>query len=224
MKTARKSPKKSASGSSASSLHAAYIEHLLTHGRRPPSVYKFCQDIGITEDVFYAYAGSFEGLEQHIWKGFVDKVVTELEADAAFNNFSSRDKLLTFYFALLEQLKRHRSFVLLQPESLHRPAIVPSHLKGFKASFEQFIENTLNQGKDRGEVAARPLIDKRYPKLFWLHMGFILMFWKNDNSADFEQTDAAVEKSVNLAFDLLGKGAVDSALDLGKFLYQTSRS
>lgn len=223
MKTARKSTKKPAAGSSASSLHSAYIDHLLTHGRRPLSVYKFCQDLGISEDVFYAHAGSFDGLEQHIWKSFIDHVVTALEADDAFANFSSRDKLLTFYFALLEELKRNRSFVLLQPDTVHKPSFVPSYLREFKVSFERFVEDILNQGKARGEVATRPVIDKRYPKLFWLHMGFILMFWKNDNSADFVQTDAAVEKSVNLAFDLLGKGAVDSALDLGKFLYQTSR-
>lgn len=222
MKTARKSSKKSA-GASDAALRTAYIEHVLTHGKRPVSVFKFCQDLGIPEETFYAYAGSFDGLEQHIWTGFIDHVVSRLQADAEFGSFSSRDKILTFYYALLEELQRNRSFVLLQTGDLNRPAVVPSHLKGFKASFERFIENTLSLGKDRGEVAARPIIDKRYPKLFWLHMGFILLFWKNDNSAGFEQTDAAVEKSVNLAFDLLGKGAVDSAIDFGKFLYQTAR-
>jgi hypothetical protein len=222
MKTAKKSSKKSAA-SSDSALRTAYIEHLLTHGKRPVSVFKFCQDLGIEESAFYSYAGSFDGLEQRIWTSFIDHVVDRLQSDGEFNTFSSRDKILTFYYALLEELKSNRSFVLLQTDNLNRPAIVPSHLKGFKASFERFIENTLSLGKDRGEVATRPIIDKRYPKLFWLHMGFILLFWKNDNSADFEQTDAAVEKSVNLAFDLLGKGAVDSAIDLGKFLYQNAR-
>jgi hypothetical protein len=222
MKTAKKSSKKSAA-SSDSVLRAAYIEHLLTHGKRPVSVFKFCQDLGIEEAAFYSYAGSFDGLEQHIWTSFIDHVVARLQSDSEFATFSSRDKILTFYYALLEELKNNRSFVLLQTANLSRPAIVPSHLKGFKASFERFIENTLSLGKDRGEVATRPIIDKRYPRLFWLHMGFILVFWKNDNSADFEQTDAAVEKSVTLAFDLLGKGAVDSAIDFGKFLYQTAR-
>ncbi|HTF20303.1 MAG TPA: TetR family transcriptional regulator C-terminal domain-containing protein [Chryseolinea sp.] len=222
MKTAKKSSKKSA-GASAAELRTAYMEYLLTNGKRPASVFKFCQDLGIPEETFYAYAGSFDGLEQHIWTSFIDHVVGRLQPDTEFASFSSRDKILTFYYALLEELKRNRSFVLLQTDNLSRPAIVPPHLKGFKASFERFIENILNLGKDRGEVATRPIIDKRYPKLFWLHMGFILTFWKNDNSADFEKTDAAVEKSVNLAFDLLGKGAVDSAIDFGKFLYQTAR-
>jgi len=223
MKTAKKSSRKSAAAATDAALRTAYMEYLLTHGTRPASVFKFCQDLGIPEEQFYSYAGSFDGLEQHIWTGFIDHVIGRLQGDAGFGGFSSRDKILTFYYALLEELKSNRSFVLLQTDSVHRPSFVPAHLKGFKASFERFIENTLSLGKDRGEVATRPLIDKRYPKLFWLHMGFILTFWKNDNSADFEKTDAAVEKSVNLAFDLLGKGAVDSAIDFGKFLYQTAR-
>jgi hypothetical protein len=79
----------------------------------------------------------------------------------------------------------------------------------------------LSSGKDTGEVASRPYVDKKYPQLFWLHMGFILMFWKDDSSSGFENTDAAIEKSVNLAFDLIGKGTVDSVIDFAKFLYQT---
>jgi hypothetical protein len=63
-------------------------------------------------------------------------------------------------------------------------------------------------------------LDKRYPQLFWIHMGFMLIFWKDDGSPGFESTDAAIEKSVNLAFDLIGKGAVDTAIDFAKFLYQ----
>jgi hypothetical protein len=78
----------------------------------------------------------------------------------------------------------------------------------------------LTVAKGKGEVATRPVLDKRYPHLFWLHLGFILLFWKQDSSAGFENTDAAIEKSVNLAFDLIGKGAVDSAIDFAKFLYQ----
>jgi len=223
MKTAKKTSKKTNAGAARDTLKAAYIEYVLTHGTRPASVFRFSQDIGVSEDTFYAYAGSFDGLEQHIWTGFIDKVVSRLESDTEFIGFATRDKILAFYYGLLEELKSHRSFVLLQRHHEVTPSLVPYYLKGFKASFEQFVERTLNAGKDRGEVATRPFIDKRYPKLFWLHLGFVLTFWKKDNSADFEQTDVAVEKSVTLAFELLGKGAVDSAIDLGKFLYQTAR-
>ncbi|NBP71076.1 MAG: hypothetical protein EBU52_20350 [Cytophagia bacterium] len=82
------------------------------------------------------------------------------------------------------------------------------------------MEQIIGEGISREEVAKRPFIDKRYPNLFWVHMTFFLMFWKDDNSKGFEKTDAFVEKSVNLAFDLIGKGALDSAIDFLKFLYQ----
>jgi len=70
-------------------------------------------------------------------------------------------------------------------------------------------------------VAERPYLDQRYPQLFWLHMIVLLGFWKDDSSSDFEQTDAFVEKSVNLAFDLIGKGTLDNAIDFAKFLFQS---
>ena len=69
--------------------------------------------------------------------------------------------------------------------------------------------------------AARPKIDETYPKIFWLHLVILLQYWKNDDSEGFENTDAFVEKSVNLAFDLISKGALDTAIDFIKFLYQT---
>lgn len=97
-------------------------------------------------------------------------------------------------------------------------------MKGFKASFEEWISGVLNEGKNTGEVAKRPFIDERYQGLFWLHLMFILQFWIKDESSNFDNTDAAIEKSVNLAFDLIGKGVLDNALDFGKFLYQNAKN
>ena len=39
-----------------------------------------------------------------------------------------------------------------------------------------------------------------------------------DDSSGFERTDAYIEKSVRLAFDVIGTQAVDSAFDLFRFL------
>ena len=220
METTRKSPKKSESKASDQKIKSAYIETVLTQGARPVSVYKFCLDLGIKEEEFYNVFGSFEGLENSIWKGFIQSTVNRLRADKAFHTFIIREKVLAFYFTLLEELKANRSYVLFQLDNSRKFELVPEYIKGFKAEFESFFEETLNTGKGSGEVATRPILDKRYPQLFWLHMGFILLFWKQDSSPAFEKTDAAIEKSVNLAFDLIGKGAVDSAIDFAKFLYQ----
>jgi hypothetical protein len=220
METTKKFSKKTESKASELKIKSAYIETVLTQGARPVSVYKFCLDLGIKEEEFYNVFGSFEGLENQIWKGFISTTVNRLKSDKAYHTFITREKILAFYFTLLEELKANRSYVIFQLDNSRKLELIPEFIKGFKAEFEAFFESTLNNGKGSGEIANRPVLDKRYPQLFWLHMGFVLLFWKQDSSPGFEKTDAAIEKSVNLAFDLIGKGAVDSAIDFAKFLYQ----
>jgi len=202
-------------------IELTYIDYLLNHGVQPASVYKFCQDLGIREDEFYLYFGSFAGLEKYIWKGFVERTVNRLSTEESFVAFSAREKILSFYFAFFEELKMNRSFVLLQLKNRRSLEFPPEFLKDFKSSYISFVDGILNVGKSTGEIARRPFLDKRYAPVFWMHMAFLLNFWKEDNSPAFEKTDAAIEKSVNLAFEFIGKGAVDSMIDFAKFLYQT---
>ena len=219
MKTTKRSPKK-ASGISAEKIRDAYLKYLLSEGKQPVSVYKFCLDLKISEEDFYSHFGSFEGLEQNVWKNFIDQTIKRLKNDESYTTFNAREKLLAFYYTLLEVMKPSRSFILLQLKTFHEPRLVPGYLTDFKKVFEVFITDLVTEAVNKEEIGKRPLFDKLYPQAFWIHFGFLLLFWKNDASTGFEKTDAAVEKSVNLAFDLIGKGAFDSALDFAKFLYQ----
>jgi hypothetical protein len=54
----------------------------------------------------------------------------------------------------------------------------------------------------------------------WIQTLFILQFWANDDSKEFEKTDAAIEKAVNVAYDLMGKSPLDSMFDFAKFIFQ----
>ena len=220
MESTRKQSKKAANQPSESMIRTAYRDHLLRTGSRPASVYKFCVDIGIREEEFYDFFGSFDGIEKQIWNGFIQKTISKLRADESFGMFTAREQILSFYFALVEELRASRSYILLQLAGIRQSDIAPPFLKDFRTSFEKFIGEILSAGKEKGEISRRPWLDERYPRLFWLHMVFILRFWRDDDSAGFEKTDAAIEKSVNLAFDLIGKGAVDTAFDFGKFLLQ----
>lgn len=201
---------------------SAYITYLLTHGKQPPSVYMFCVGEGVREEEFYNHFGSFDALEKFIWKGFMEQTIKSLKADSSYGNFTSREKLLAFYFTFIQTLNSNRSFVLLQLKDFKKAAFTPGMLKQVKSNFDEFISGILNEGKTAGEVATRPYLDKRYPDLFWAHFTFLILYWKDDDSAGFENTDAFIEKSVNLAFDLIGKGAFDTAIDLAKFLYQSN--
>jgi AcrR family transcriptional regulator len=219
MEKVKKTTRKKATAG-AEAIKTAFINDYLTEGRRPASVFKFCLDHSIKEEEFYAHFGSFESLEREVWKGFIEETIKLLSNDASYAGFSARERVLSFYYTLLEVLKRNRSFVLVQLGERRRPELTPAFLTDFRKSFETFFGQLMAQAQAGGEVASRPYLDKVYLPAFWLHFEFVLHFWKNDNSAGFEQTDAAVEKSVNLAFDLISKGAFDRAIDFAKFLYQ----
>jgi hypothetical protein len=206
-----------------SKVIAAYREYVLLEGKTPSSVFAFCKTLGIQEADFYKHFASFEALDKFIWKKLIDDTRVRMESDSDYQTFGAREKILTFYFMLAEALKADRSFVLYQVKSWKKPTL-PGFLKSFKTSFDEWINSVLNAGKASGEVAMRPYLDQRYDALFWMHFMFILQFWAHDESANFEKTDAAIEKSVNLAFDLIGKGILDNALDFGKFLYQNSKN
>ncbi len=224
MEATKKSKPKSNLGASAEKISKVYVVYVLTEGKEPASVFKFCKDAGISEDEFYKHFASFDALVKSIWKGYAEKTIQRLQSDKSYSTFSAREKILTFCFALAEVLKSDRSFILYKLKAITNPVMMPSFLNGFKATFEEWITGVLNDGKNSGEVAKRPFVDQRYHNLFWLHLMFIVQFWSKDESTNFENTDAAIEKSVNLAFDLIGKGVLDNAIDFGKFLYQNARN
>lgn len=223
METAKTSRKKASKNNEALSLPESYKNFLLEQGRAPASIFKFCTDLGIKEEVFYNQFGSFEAIDRFLWKQFISDTIVRLNADSSFLDFTTREKLLTFYFSLAEVLKVNRSYVLLSIKHQSKMEMTPDFLRDYRREFEGFMESILQDGLGKGEIASRPLLDKRYPQLFWVHMSLFLNFWKNDSSKGFESSDVFIEKSVNLAFELIGKGALDAGIDMLKFLYQNKK-
>ena len=90
----------------------AYTEYVLEHGQPPVSVYSFANKLNTTEQEFYKYFNSFEGLEQDIWKGFFERTKARIESQDVYLQYSVREKLLSFYYTFIEELKANRSFIL----------------------------------------------------------------------------------------------------------------
>src|SRR5690606_32714841 len=73
-------------------------------------------------------------------------------------------------------------------------------------------------GLSSGELAERKFISKRYKDALWLQFAFIINFWINDDSKDFEKTDEAIEKGINVTFDLFQHSPIDNLIEYGKFV------
>lgn len=200
----------------------AFVQHVLETGKEPVSVFKFAQSIGIKEEEFYTYYTSSLGVKGGVWEQLFERTITQMEAQPVHASYSAREKLLSFYFTWIEEMKKYRSYLLalyLQPDGFRKA--MPEELRGFKTKFQAFANELILEGKATDQIAERKYISDKYADALWVETLFILQFWLKDTSPSFEKTDAAIEKSVNLAFDLMGKTAVDSLVDFAKFLYQS---
>ncbi|OOG77255.1 TetR family transcriptional regulator C-terminal domain-containing protein [Algoriphagus sp. A40] len=198
-----------------------YKNHVLEHGSEPASVFKFAKDLKMKEEEFYTYFTSFASIKSSVWVSIFETTLEQIEAQEVYQEYSVREKFLSFLFTWIEELKKNRSYLLsLYQNKTKSFQSLPSDTKEFKAKFKDFAGEIILEGKESQEIASRPFISERYDEALWLQVAFVFRYWLDDRSPRFEKTDAAIEKSVNLAFDLMGKSAFDSFLDFAKFLYQ----
>ncbi|MFN5705984.1 MAG: TetR/AcrR family transcriptional regulator, partial [bacterium] len=117
-------------------IKLAYIDFTLSHGKRPESVYVFMKDLKLTEADFYKYYTTFDAIESAIWRSFFTNTLDTIKSQEVFETYSSREKMLAFYFGLAENLKSNRSFVTYTFKSTKKVQFsTPYFLNDFKKLF-----------------------------------------------------------------------------------------
>ncbi|MBT8043532.1 MAG: hypothetical protein KJO79_01170 [Verrucomicrobiae bacterium] len=191
-----------------------YWHYLLTEGKRPKSVYAFAQACDLDEADFYQHAASFEALESRYWKQLVDETVEVLHEDEDYASYPADQKLLAFYYTFFAHTQKNRSRLV---EFFPRPGCIRG-LKPMRHRFIEFANEVIDQGVEEGSIADRKKLTDKYPQLLFEQFRGLIEFHRKDQSDHFEDTDALIEKSVRLSADLATSGAIDSAIDLGRFL------
>jgi len=215
-------PKKSASKKKMNkeTIISAYMESVLSNEKTPKSVFKFCKEHDFEEAVFYEYFGSFEGLQMEIWNSFYEQTIHLALNDATYSGYSNKEKMLTFYYTFFELLTLNRSYVLFTLKEHQNIMKNLSQLKGLRKDIKHFAAELI---RDNNEDKRLKVL-KQYVTIFsegaWLQTLFLLKYWMEDNSAGFENTDIAIEKSVRAIFDVFNTQPLESILDFGKFLWK----
>ncbi len=210
----------------AQQIQDGYIDYVLTNNEPPKSVYIFAKNIGITEQEFYAFYSSFIAIEKAVWADLTTKTIAEIEGQEVWASYSAREKVLAFFYAYIELLKSKRSFIIFSL-SQYKNSIrlqTPAVLVDVKNIFENFADATIREGLNKGELADRKFFSKRYKDALWVQFGVILNFWVNDNSTGFEKTDEAIERGINITFDLFERSKLDNLIDYGKFFARNNRN
>lgn len=197
-----------------------YMDYVLEHEVVPKSVYKFCKVNSISETVFYKNFGSIEGIQKSIWTKFYENTKNLIEKNEAYESFSNKDKMLTFFYSFFELFTLNRSYVLFALQSDQNILKNMEQLKGLRKNVKSFASELIEDANATKSLK----ITKHNPKLFsegaWLQFLFILKFWMDDDSAGFEKTDVAIEKSIHTIFDVFDNTPLDNIIDFGKFLFK----
>ncbi|MBB5635686.1 hypothetical protein HDF26_003900 [Pedobacter cryoconitis] len=204
-------------------IRTAYIDYVLTQDEKPKSVYSFVKKLKISEAEFYEFYSSFESIEKMVWVDLTVETIDAIEQQEVWSQYSSRDRMLSFFYSYVELLKKHRSFIVYSLKSHTDRFATPQVLSGVKPIFENFAEGLINEGIESGELADRKFLSKRYKDALWIQYAFIINFWVNDDSAEFEKTDEAIEKGINVTFDLFQRSPIDNLFEYGKFLSRNGK-
>ena len=201
-------------------LISFYMNSVLENGKAPQSVYLFAKENNFEETEFYAFFGSLERLEKEIFSVFFEKTVSLLQANEAYLNYDTKEKMLSFYFTFFELLAANRSYVVQTLKGTSNPFKNLVKLTLLRDQFKTYTNSILT---DEYRITTKKIQDFHENALeesAWLQLLFTLKFWLEDESAGFEKTDILIEKAVNTTFDLMRLAPMNQLLDLGKFIFK----
>ena len=197
-----------------------YMDFVLSNGEQPKTVYAFAKHNNFEEQKFYEFFGSFEALEQGVFKVFFDSAHEVLEKSEDYLNFDARNKLLSFYYTFFEILTANRSYVVHALEDNKNQLKTLKTLSRLKTRFANYIEHLNIKTIDLKQEQLEKIQLRSIQETAWLQLLVTMKYWIDDTSPSFEKTDIFIEKSVKASFDLIDTTPFRSLIDLGKFLYK----
>ena len=197
-----------------------FMDSVLEHEKFPLSVYKFCKTNEIDEQDFYKLYESLDTIKHHVWQVFFDNTIDLLHKNKQYDSLTRKDRLLTFYFTFFEVLLLNRSYVLFALKGNESKMTTTGQLKNLRSSFKGFATELIEEGNDDKTLSVAKHPVGLFSEASWAQLMFILKFWLDDTSANFQKTDAAIEKSITVAFDVFDNTQLDAIFDFGKFLWK----
>lgn len=194
-----------------------YINYTLENGRKPDNVRILCQSISCDEMEFYQYFNSLDHLDKQILPVYFEETSLQIKSNEAWPSFSGRERVLMLFFTVFQNLKKIRSFLLLQDIKGWKSC---QKVNSLKEPFIHFLRDELSESIKQAEIKTRGFSREIIYGAIWTEFQLVYRFWLGDESQNFDQTDALIEKVVHTTFDTLGNNFIDSAFDLGKFLVQ----
>lgn len=195
-----------------------YILHYNRNGKMPKSIFEFCENLGISESEFYSEFSDFSSVESEImvqiWRDSIQKLTNQ----DYYQELTAQEKLLSAVYAFFENLKNYRSYLLLKLKEWKNPLQHLENMNELKKVFFEYLDGLNFENKGIGVPQIDKIMDKGLHHGLFTNLVFVLHFWMKDKSKGFEKTDACIEKSFALSFELISNQGIQKVFDFGKFL------
>lgn len=197
-----------------------YMDYVVEHNCKPNSIEDFAQLHQFDDVIFYNHFTSFKDLEKTIYNVLFETSLAILKQSPEYHSFSKKDKLLSLYFTIFENLSLNRAYIEITLKGLENQLKALSAFSKFRSSFIAFIDE-LDLETFRLSIDSIENIQKKTIKeSAWIQFLFTMKFWLDDSSEAYEKTDIFIEKSINTSIELLETKSLHNIIDLAKFLYQ----
>ncbi|MBC5839462.1 TetR family transcriptional regulator C-terminal domain-containing protein [Flavobacterium muglaense] len=197
-----------------------YMDYTLENNEKPKSVYQFMKLNGHTENEFYSFFGSIEGIEKEIYVVFLEKTVELLHQNKDYETYDMKTKMLSFYFTFFELLTANRSYVVMSLKAHQNQLKNLMQLSDLRVVYKDYVLSILTDDYRIKNEKVQEYQEKAISEGSWIQFLMTLKFWLEDSSPAFEKTDIYIEKSVKATFELMNISPLESLIDFGKFMFK----
>jgi hypothetical protein len=195
-------------------------KYVVKEQKIPTSIKKLLKEKE-TEKTFSTVVSDPKELFEQILESYITETLQVLEEDDSYDSMSVREKLLSFYFVLVNEMKGDEDFLrfVLSPRQFQLSKSIKNSMR---PPFLGFIEQIIQEGILNEEIKSRMALDKIYSMTLEKDLIIVLKFWLKDDSEDKAKTDELIERLVHLEMNALGPNFMDDFIGIGKMMLENS--
>ncbi len=202
-------------------LLEAAVDVITEKGFKAATMREIAKRAQVGDATIYNYFPSKEKLLYGYCEYVQQQVMLELKEISDFHEYSLHEQLQQLVETELRVWLPAREFLQQVFElTFAMPVAGYNHLEETRRLFTDMVVDMLDAAIEAGEIPDQPYREL-LPRLFWDYMNGILGYWLRDTSEGFANTSQVVDRSMELAANILQQGMVGKLLDLASFLFRT---
>jgi len=202
-------------------LLEAAVDVISEKGFRSASMREIANRAEVGDATIYNYFSSKEKLLYGYCEYVQEQVIDELKGISDFHEYTLQEQLHQFVEVQLQTWLPAREFLKeVFEQTFASPVAGYERIQPTRELFSKTVIELLDAAIEAGEIPDQPYREL-LPRLAWDYMNAVLAYWLQDDSDQFSNTTQVVDRSVEIAFQLLKGGLIGKSIDLVSFLFRS---